>query len=137
MLPRERSRGRSVATCMRVASSPWVRRSALTGAQLNATRFGSPSAILDRSTKLSPNRFAWIRKTGFKFVQSIARSRKILNRFETGLSTRLRRQMITPIIEYDSAAPCGVRCISMVELSMLELFLHIVRNFIMNHGIFS
>jgi len=43
------------------------------------------SAILVRLAKPSPNRFARIRETGFIFVKSIAQ-----NRFETGLTNRLR-----------------------------------------------
>ena len=41
----------------------------------------SPSAILVRSTKPSPNRFAWIHESGFWFIKLIAWNRTILNRF--------------------------------------------------------
>jgi len=49
----------------------------------------SPSAISVRSNKPSPNRFARIRQTGFRFVKLIARSRKILYRFRFDLANRL------------------------------------------------
>jgi len=38
----------------------------------------SPAAILVRSTKPSPNQFAWIYETGFRLDKSIAWNRKIL-----------------------------------------------------------
>jgi len=52
-------------------------------------RTASPSAILVRSTKPSPNQFARIRETGFRFNKSTVRNCKILNRFKTGLTNQL------------------------------------------------
>ena len=44
----------------------------------------SPSTVLVRSNKLSPNWFARIRQTGFRFIKLIARNRKIRNLFRFG-----------------------------------------------------
>jgi len=54
----------------------------------------SPFAILVRSTKPSPNQFAWIHQTGFRFVKLIARNWKIPNRFRFGLANRLHPNAI-------------------------------------------
>ena len=62
----------------------------------------SPSAISVRSNKPSPNRFAQIRRTGFRFVKSIARNRKILNRFMFGLANRLLRPKNVAAVTLDA-----------------------------------
>ena len=49
----------------------------------------SPSAILVHSIKLSPNWFARIRQTGFKFNKSIVQKWKILNRFGKSITPLL------------------------------------------------
>jgi len=53
---------------------------------------------LVRSTKPSPNRFAWIRETGFRFDKSIARNCEIL----TGVANQLRPNIVTKMEAYIS-----------------------------------